>query len=83
MIYENPHIDLKPIIVIHNNSQFKGASLDKYTKKSQSGAIVPQFYRNGEYSKIEEYIINETNAFIELYQKLRNIIPKLDIKINK
>jgi len=41
--YERPHVDLKPMCVLLNEGEFKGLTLDKFTKKPHSGEIV----RNG------------------------------------
>ena len=51
-----PHIDLHPVGILINNGEFKGSGLDKITNKSHSGAVIPDWYNNKEYSKIEPYI---------------------------
>ena len=75
--YRFPHIDLKPIIVLLNNGSFSGASLDKFTKKKQNGKIIKDYYKNKEYVEIENYIKNETEAFLEFLQKIKSHLDTL------
>ena len=65
-----PHFDIKPFLVMLNGGNFKGASLDKFTKKNQNGRAIKDYYQNKEYSKIEDYIKNETESFLEFLQKI-------------
>ena len=39
LFYDLPKIDIKQIIVLFNNGQFKGASLDIFSNKTHSGAL--------------------------------------------
>jgi len=75
--YKIPHLDLKPVVVLLNDGQFKGASLDKFTKKPHDGKIIKEYYEKKEYAKIEEYIKNEAEAFLEFLQKIKANIKKL------
>ena len=77
LFYKHPYVDIKPILVIANEGKFSGCSLDRFSKKTDSGHEVPVWYSKKEYSKIEKYIENEANAFLELYQIIRTKIPSV------
>jgi len=68
-----PQIDLKSFSVI-KKGEFKGASLSFISNKKEDGNIIKELYENKEFEKIENYIKDETKAFIESYQ---NLIEKL------
>jgi len=70
-LYSKPIIDLKSPLVIANNLDFKGSSLDRMTNKETNGGDIPNFYNNKEFNKIENYIKQETESFIECLEKLR------------
>jgi len=71
-LYEKPMIDIKHTLIIANDLEFKGSGLDKMTNKKTDGRDIPIFYNNQEYDKIEAYIKNETESFIECLEKLRS-----------
>lgn len=75
LFYTLPYMDIKPIIVLLNAGSFKGARLDKFTGKEQSGAKIPEWYAEKDYNSMEQYIRNEAKEFIEFYQKLKEKIP--------
>lgn len=70
-LYAKPIIDLKYSLIIANDLDFKGSGLDKMSNKKTDGRDVPNFYRNKEFDKIESYVIQETESFIECLGKLR------------
>ena len=39
-----------------NGGEFKGSGLDDITDKRRSGGSVPDWYKNGEYQKIDMYV---------------------------
>lgn len=80
LIYDHPYIDIKPILVILNRGSFKGASLEKFIGKKDSGAKIPKWYAEGNYDAIERYIRDEAERFIQFYQRLIEVIPKQDLK---
>ncbi len=83
-IYHNlPVIDLKPICLAMNGFNFKGCSLDKFTGKEHSGAIIPAWYKDREYKKILDYIKKETQEFLFFYRKLKFNISKFKDKFLK
>ena len=75
--YKIPHLDLKPIIVLLNDGNFVGASLDKFTNKPHNGKLVKGWYENKQYDKIEQYIRDEAKSFLEFLQKIKKNIHKL------
>ena len=75
--YNSPSIDIQPIFIMLNGGQFKGCGMHNFTSKKTSGAVIAPWYRNKEYDKIENYIVEETSAFIEFYQKCCKEFPKL------
>jgi hypothetical protein len=76
-LHSRPYIDLKTILVLLNGGNFKGSSLDKFSNKTQDGRVIKNYYENEQFNKIEEYIKNETESFLELLQKLISNIHKL------
>lgn len=85
LIYDHPYIDIRTILVILNGGSFSGATLNKFTGKTQTGDMIPRWYANKDYSSIEKYIIDEAEEFIKLYQRMKEKIPiamKYDDNIN-
>lgn len=72
-----PSIDVRPIFVILNKGQFKGSGMHNFTKKKTDGSHISTWYANREYEKIENYITEEAEAFLEFYQKCSIELPKL------
>jgi hypothetical protein len=70
-----PQIDLKSIAILKAGS-FKGASLSSISNKKEDGNIIKELYENNDYEKIENYIIDETKSFLELYEKYHKIIKE-------
>jgi len=70
-----PVIDIKTILIMMNDGQFKG--YNSILGKKQLGNVIRTFYENKEYDKIIEYIKDETANFIKKYQILRKEIPNL------
>ena len=79
-LYAKPIIDIKYSLIIANNLDFKGSGLDKMSNKETDGRNVPVFYKNKEFDKIEKYVIQETESFLECLEKLRT---KLKEAFNK
>jgi len=75
-IYKAPLIDIKYSLIIANNFEFKGSGLDQMTNKKADGRVIPIFYKNREFGKIEEYIKNETESFIECLGKLNTVLKE-------
>ena len=70
-------IDIKSILIMLNGGYLKGAKLSTFSSKIHDGNKIKEWYENKDYGSIENYILNETDAFIELYIKLKKNIKKL------
>lgn len=77
LIYDHPCIDIKPILVILNEGSFKGASLERFIGKKDTGAKIPEWYAKRDYVAIEKYIRDEAEGFIRFYQRLKEGIPRV------
>ena len=75
-----PCIDLKSIIVLMNRGEFLNSELDKMTGKEHVEVLHPIWYPEKQYSKIEEYVIQEAKEFSRLYQWLHDAMPELHTK---
>jgi len=77
---DRPVIDIKPILVIMNQGQFKG-----YTNiiKKQHGGNIKGWYENREYEKIIDYITQEAQSFIKAYRVLKEQLPRIVEKFNQ
>jgi len=80
---EHPYIDIKPILVIFNRGSFKGANLQKFTGKEHSGIEISEWYAKKDYAVIQEYIEDETDKFIKLYQFLKHKFPDMWLEFAK
>ncbi len=76
-LYKRVSLDIKPILVIMNKGSFKG--YDKVIPKTNpiTNDQIPQLYRDKEFPKIIQYIIDEANDFIKAYQTFKIELPKL------
>jgi hypothetical protein len=77
LIYDHPYLDIRPILVMLNNGSFKGATLNKFSGKIQTGDKIPEWHVKKDYAAIEKYIQDEAEEFIKLYQILKEKIPAL------
>ena len=73
---KHPFIDIKPILVILNKLKFKGSALHNFTGKKSSGANIFSLYENKKFDEIEQYIIEESEAFLDLFEWLFNSFPE-------
>lgn len=75
--YNRVSLDLKPILVMINDGNFKGYDrvLDKEGKLAN--VKVPQLYKEKKYQEIIEYIKEEAKTFVDAYQKLKKEMPSL------
>ena len=74
---DQPCIDIRPIVIMFNQGQFKGASLQNFSGKKQSGSEIKDLYSAKDYAGIEDYIKDETTCFLNLYQFMVRELPKL------
>ena len=75
-----PHLDIKPILVLMNGGNFKGAKLSNFTSKGQNGIAIPEYYKNKEYGKIIGYVEKEADEFIKFYKYLKQNLVLLKSK---
>jgi uncharacterized protein YprB with RNaseH-like and TPR domain len=70
-------LDLKHLLVMINNGNFRG--YDKVLDKigSLTKIDVPVLYGEGRYSEIIKYVQDEAEVFIKAYQILKKEMPKL------
>jgi len=75
--YNRASLDLKPILVMINDGNFKGYDkvLDK--KGKLANVIVPKLYKEKKYREIVKYIKEEAKTFTDAYQKLKKDMPSL------
>ena len=66
-LYNKPFIDLKPLLILINRG-FKG--YNKLIPKTNPIANyqIPQFYKEGKFAEIIQYIRDEANDFTKAYQ---------------
>lgn len=76
-MFTKPFIDIKYTLVIANNLSFKNAGLDKMTNKESNGSKIPEWYESKEFKKIESYIQQEAESFIEFFQKIVKKLPSI------
>ncbi|MGD0780447.1 MAG: hypothetical protein ABR954_06710 [Dehalococcoidales bacterium] len=75
--FDHPYIDMQHVLFLCNKGSFKGCNLDKFAGKESLGSVVLEKYDQKDYSVIEEYIKNEAEKFIKLYQFLVNRLPEV------
>lgn len=83
MFVEHPYIDMQHILLICNNGSFSGCSLEKFTGKKESGSNVIKYYDCRDYLAIQNYIEDEADRFIKLYQYLLQKLPQVWLEYAK
>lgn len=82
-LYDRVSLDIKPILVMINNGNFKGR--DKVLPKTNPipNEEIPQLFQEGKYSQITQYIKDETEDFIRAYQIFKRELPFLRNRLEK
>ena len=80
---KHPHIDIKPILVIFNRGSFKGANLQRFAGKEHAGIEISEWHAKKDYAAIEEYIKDEADKFIKLYQFSKQKFPDIWLEFAK
>ena len=76
-----PFIDLKSILILKNHGLFK--VYNQSIGKTGDGAKVPEWYNQGDYQRIDDYIRREAKNFIEAYMVLKEELPKILLPAEK
>ena len=75
-LHDRAFLDLKHLLVMMNEGNFKG--YDKLLKKGKHiNEEIPELYSQRNYDEIAVYIKEEAKIFIEAYQKLKKEMPSL------
>lgn len=75
-IYNRAFLDLKHVLVMVNEGNFRG--YDRLLKKGEHlNEQIPELYEQKKYDNIIKYVKEEATAFIEAYRKLRKEMPSL------
>ena len=72
---DKPFLDIKHILIVKNYGRFHG--YDQLLGNTDESAKVGDWFRNGEYDKIESYIKREAENFIAAYRVLKTAIPRI------
>lgn len=74
---QKPSLDLQPVAILMNGGAFKGASLENFSGKPTSGHRVIEALKTRDWATVEAYVIDETDAFFQLLQRLHDLMPEL------
>jgi hypothetical protein len=80
-IFSRAIIDIRSTLIIANQMGFKGCGLDKMTTKQQDGSMIPLWYEEKRYDLIENYIKQETEAFLKALQIIIKHLSTLKEKL--
>lgn len=61
IMYGHPQIDLQATAVLCNRGMMKGASLEAFAGKANSGGVIKELYEEDQYDLITRYIEDETS----------------------
>jgi len=75
-VYDRVFTDLKHVLVMMNEGNFKGYG-GLLKKAKYVNEQIPELYKQKRYDEITEYIKEEAGIFIEAYRKLRKEMPSL------
>lgn len=74
-ILDLPHVDLRHTAILMNRGEFRGSGLDRMTGKQHAGSPIPDWYRDGQYGRIMQYVEDEAAAFCGFYAWLLERLP--------
>jgi len=82
-LYDRAWIDIKPLLIMMNNGKFIG--YDKVLPKTNplTNDQIPQLYRLEKCPEIIQYIKDEAEDFIKVYQILKKELPSLSKLLQK
>jgi len=80
---QHAYIDIQPIVIMFNKGSFSGATLDKFAGKRYPGSKIKEWYEKEDYLAIQEYIRDEVDKFLRLYQFLVQRLPDVWLEFAK
>lgn len=80
LAHDFPSIDIQPLFVILNKGEFRGCGMHNFTKKKCDGSQIAEWYEKKDYARIEDYIRDEADAFLEFYQRCYAEFPRIFLK---
>lgn len=83
LIFKIPSIDLRQSVIMMKQGEFKGTALSKITSKKDDGNVILKYYSQNEWDKINDYIMDEMNAFEKFYFEMLEHMPTILPKIQK
>jgi len=76
-LYQRVTLDIKPVLVLMNNGDFVGYQKLMPKTNPIENKDISEFYRKGKFAEIIQYIKDETQDFIKVYQTLKREMPSL------
>ena len=70
-----PYIDLQQTAILMNRGEFHGSGMARMTGKQHPGSPIPEWYQDGLYDRIMQYVEQEAEAFCEFYVWLLDRLP--------
>ena len=83
LFHQLPKIDIQSIFVLANKGKFRGASLDKFSDKCYDGAYAYESIQEEKWDNLLQYIKDETESFLKIYQQLLKKLPTILKRISK
>jgi DNA polymerase elongation subunit (family B) len=80
---QRAYIDIQPIVIMFNKGSFSGANLEKFAGKRHSGSKVREWYERKDYPAIQDYIEDEADRFLKLYQFSVQRLPDVWLEFAK
>ena len=71
-MFKRKLIDIQPAFLLANNLSFRNSGMDKMTNKTHDGKIVLQWFKDKEYNKIEDYVKEEAEIFLQVFKIIRD-----------
>lgn len=74
--YRKPLLDLQPIFLLMSRGPFTGSSVHSF-REEERGTLVPNWYRQGRFADIVEYVTKEHAAGMAMLRDARKILGDL------
>jgi hypothetical protein len=78
ILRDKAFIDLKPVLVILNDCEFKGYNkfIDAHMATETRGQDIPVLYSKGEHERIVKYIEDEYQATLKVLKQIKGVLVK-------